>query len=211
MPSSKIQFLLDDNEKVIWEGRPDIVTYALRHWPLYLGIIIFCFPTMVTGIALLLAAPQMEAPSFFYLIIYILIFHPLFFFMIAFVSRLIQWRYVRYAITDKRIYIESGMIGRDIKTVEFSQIVSPMVNVGLIEKLRGKGTIDLTTETFRGRHGRTGIRVSAALSSISEPYDIFKMIKKMTLDIRTDEQFPNAMRPDTNPGYNTDYRGPFNG
>lgn len=200
---------MDDNEKIIWEDHPDILPYLLNYWPLYLGIAVFCFPTFISGIAALWAAFQMDAPPFGYLIIFIMVFHPVLFLLIAVIARAVQWRYVRYAITEKRIYMESGMIGRDVSTVEFSQIQTPMVNVGLIEKLRGKGTVNLTTETYTGRYGRTGVRVSAALKSISNPYGVFKMIKKMSLDIRTDEQYPNAMRPDTNPGYNTEYNGPF--
>lgn len=209
MSDSKLQFLLDDNEQILWEDRPDILSFLLKCCPVCLGIMIFCFPAFISGVAMLWASSQMETPALGYVFIFYMVFHPFLFMFLSCCIRAIKWRYVRYAITSKRIYMESGIIGRDIRTVEFSQIQSPLVNVGLIEKLRSKGTINLTTELFTGRHGRTGTRVSSALMSISDPYEVFKMIKKMSLDIRTDEQFPNAMRPDNNPGYNTSYDGPY--
>ena len=33
-----------------------------------------------------------------------------------------------------------------------------------------------------------------------------KDIQKIILDMQTDMEFPNAYRPETNPGYHTDYR-----
>ena len=44
-----------------------------------------------------------------------------------------------------------------------------------------------------------------SFSNISNPYDIFKKVKEVMVDIKTDYNYPNALRPDTNPGYKTKY------
>jgi len=46
---------------------------------------------------------------------------------------------------------------------------------------------------------------AGALLHVSDPYGVFKRIKQMSLDIQTDISYPNAMRPEENPGYNTKY------
>ena len=41
---------------------------------------------------------------------------------------------------------------------------------------------------------------------IDEPYAVFKRIKEVSVDIKTDWNYPNAMRPGVNPGYPTRYQ-----
>jgi hypothetical protein len=41
--------------------------------------------------------------------------------------------------------------------------------------------------------------------AIPNPYDVFKQLKKTAVDIKTDFNYPNAFRPEKNPGYNTKY------
>jgi len=42
-------------------------------------------------------------------------------------------------------------------------------------------------------------------SNIENVYEVFKQVKKVMVDIKTDYNYPNAKRPPTNPGYNTKY------
>ena len=112
-----------------------------------------------------------------------------------------------YAITDKRIIIQSGIIGRDFKIVDFDQISNAEVNVGLIDKLFGddSGSISISTAgTFTyGKHGP--IHTPRGLSNISKPYSVFKFFKKVSHDVKTDINFPNKYRPKKNLGYNPKY------
>jgi hypothetical protein len=43
--------------------------------------------------------------------------------------------------------------------------------------------------------------------AIENPYAVFKQLKQVSMDIRTDIQYPNQYRPEDNPGYKTKYRG----
>lgn len=122
------------------------------------------------------------------------------------IYRLINWKHINYVITEKRVYIETGIIGRDVKTVAFTDIHEPEVHVGLIEKLRNCGSINLTPYSgYRNSDNRNYV-TRGRMSHISEPYVVYKLIKQMTLDISSDMEYPNALRPEENPGYNTDYR-----
>ena len=48
---------------------------------------------------------------------------------------------------------------------------------------------------------------SSAFLDVENAYDIYSKIQKIVLDIQTDIEYPNALRPDENPGYNTKYNG----
>ena len=44
---------------------------------------------------------------------------------------------------------------------------------------------------------------SNTIQSIYEPYAVFKRLKETSHDVKSDIEYPNAMRPAHNPGYNT--------
>ena len=48
---------------------------------------------------------------------------------------------------------------------------------------------------------------SVKLSSISNYAETYGLIQQLQTDIYTDVMYPNALRPDENPGYNTKYKG----
>jgi len=111
-----------------------------------------------------------------------------------------------YAITNKRVIIQTGVIGRDFKMVDFDQITNAEVNVGLFDKIFGgsSGSIIISTAgTFvEGNHGP--MSKPYTLSNIENPYEVFKFFKKVSHAVKTDVHYPNQYRPKKNPGYTTD-------
>ena len=123
---------------------------------------------------------------------------------------LLVWRYTQYAITTKRVILESGVIGRDFRTVDFDQLANVEVNVGLVDRLFGTGSILMYTAggAWEQPYSRRGGSVTApSFSHIKNPYNVFKFFKKVSFDVKTDELYPNKYRPDVNPGYDTKYTG----
>jgi membrane protein YdbS with pleckstrin-like domain len=106
-----------------------------------------------------------------------------------------------YAVTNKRLLMRSGFFGIDFKAIDFDKIVNVEVNVGPIENLFGVGTIQAYSGSASDGKGRIYDRFIA----IENPYEVFKQIKQVSVDIKTDWNYPNAMRPAGNPGYNTKY------
>ena len=45
-----------------------------------------------------------------------------------------------------------------------------------------------------------------ALRFVEKPYEVYKQIQQTAMDITTDRQFPNQLRPQENPGYQTRYK-----
>lgn len=124
-------------------------------------------------------------------------------FIIMPIRRIIESFKVNYYVTDLRVYIESGIIGRDIQNIEYREISKLNVNVGILGKLFNRGTIALTPDkNYSDGDGSYTVR-GIRLIGVEKPYELYKLIKNNSLDVTTDQQYPNAYRPDKNPGYNT--------
>jgi len=65
----------------------------------------------------------------------------------------------------------------------------------------GVGDIYLSLEGFTSK----GHPIMSSIVDIEEPQKAFKIIQQAVLDIQTDIHYPNALRPETNPGYKTEY------
>ena len=105
-----------------------------------------------------------------------------------------QYKNLEYAFTNKRIIIKSGIIGIDIKSLYYSEIDSFNLKVGLIDKILKVGDIYISS--------KSGAQV---LYDIENPYILTQKLQQIVVDIKTDIQFPNNLRPETNDGYNTKF------
>lgn len=208
-------YFIDDNEKILWEGRPSKLIYFFSGFNLFAVIFLIIWASMVMTISRQ-AVPITgelgkitETNSFgrsfgtFALIPYIMIFAVLIIFVFIPIKKVIESFKVRYYVTDLRIYIESGIIGKDIQNIEYREIDKLNVNVGLLGKMMNRGTISLTPDRNYSDGDGSYVRSGFKLIGVEKPYELFNIIKKNALDVTTDQQYPNAYRPDRNSGYNT--------
>ena len=200
--------VLDKNEKVFWEGKP-------KFWPFLLGgsiittifglfWMVFLIPFIVIA-GINIAQGGLSGWGIFLLphfwIGIILVFGiPIY--------QILVYKHVYYAITNKQVLFQKGLIGRDFEMVDFDQVTNAEVNVGVFDKLFGGGNsgsilISTAGSITYGRHGP--VQKPYTLRNIENPYDVFKFFKKVSHAVKTDIQYPNKYRPKKNPGYGTDY------
>jgi hypothetical protein len=96
----------------------------------------------------------------------------------------------------------SGFWGTDFKTVDYDKISDMEVNVNPVENMFSVGTI----QAFSGRTTSKGAKIYDRFIAIANPYEVFKRIKEVSVDIKTDWNYPNALRPEGNPGYPMKYK-----
>lgn len=113
---------------------------------------------------------------------------------------------VEYALADRRVYHSSGIFGTDVSSLELREISNLAVSVNPVENLLGLGTIRLTPDTGTGSGRRRRTVAGYRLKHIKDPYALYNRIKKVSLDVSTDQLYPNAYRPDENSGYRTEYK-----
>lgn len=117
-----------------------------------------------------------------------------------------RWKNTKYYITDKRIIIQTGIVGASYETIYYKDIKNINLKIGVIDKILGVG--DIYIDTGAVMTTKNGTRsVNSIILDIENPYEIYPKLQKIVLDIQADIEFPNAYRPSENLGYNTEYRG----
>lgn len=117
-----------------------------------------------------------------------------------------KWKNTKYYVTDKRIIIQTGIIGASYDTIYYKDIKNVSLKVGIIDKLLKVGDIYIDTGNTTFTNNGTK-KILMTILDVENPYEIYGKLQKIVLDIQSDIEFPNAYRPSENPGYNTKYKG----
>jgi membrane protein YdbS with pleckstrin-like domain len=120
-------------------------------------------------------------------------------------NKILSYQNTFYAYSNRRVIMRTGFWGIDYKIIDYDKISDIEVRVNVIEKIFNVGTVQF----FSGRTQKSEDDIKKLYDrweAIRNPYDVFKMVKQISVDIKTDYNYPNALRPDSNPGYNTKYK-----
>ena len=199
----EFEAIKDVDESILWIGKPAYVPYLAQGIPfLLIGLVWLAFDSMfILG----MMSNGLGGMGGFITIFMLFHLFPFWGSLLNMVRLMLVYRNVRYAITTKRVMLRSGFFGIDFKAVDFDKIQNLEVNVGPLEKMYNVGSIRI----FSGEaaHTKNGMRsLYDVFKAIPEPYAVFKQLKQVSMDIRTDMNYPNQMRPDENPGYKTTYK-----
>lgn len=202
--------ILNQDEKVIWEGQPQRLPFILPN-----------IVSMLLGIAFIvfglvwISFTSSDAPWFFSAFAVVPILIGLSMAVLNPLYKVFLYNHVWYVITDKRIIFQSGIIGRDFDYVDYDKVESATVNVGIIDKLFGKNSGSLAiyanrlvSNTTTDQYGRTSTSTSNVpfvLSHVTDPYKVFELFKNISFNVKADINYPNALRPKTDGGYQTEY------
>ena len=207
-----IDKIIDDNENILWRGKPNAFLYIIGNPSIYLIALIwglfdfffissffreFSFMNGFFG--------EFSFMNGFFIIFFMFHLFPVWFAILMPIYRILNYGTIEYAITDKRVYISQGFFGRDVNNYEHRELTNLKVNVNFMENIKGLGTIILA---YNGEEGNSSYSFKAdnnKFISIEDPYGVYKLLKKVSLDVATDQAYPNAYRPEENTGYNTKY------
>ncbi len=191
-----ISAVLTAGESVIWSGKPKKGAFIINRiltmapfaiiWLCVDGGIIYSF--LNDGFA------GVGSMGIFMLGFFALHLMPVWIWLGNILSAKKVWDNTEYAMTNKRIIIQSGFVGMDYQSIFYNDINNVHLRVGLTDKMLGVG--DIYLDTAQGKK---------IFLDIENTYSVYPMIQRTVVDIKTDVQYPNALRPDTNPGYTTQY------
>lgn len=199
------------NETILWYGKPKAFPYVIGSpffyvFAFFWGAFDFFFIKLFLagGIASETANEPFQTVPFKYILIIFFAAHltPVWIAIFMPFVRMIAVKNIEYMVTDLRVYLVSGIFGKDITNIEYREIKDLTVNVNPIEHFCRCGTIVLTPDRSSSSRSGSSTRGRRILH-VSEPYDLYNTIKQLSLDVTTDQQFPNAYRPEENPGYQT--------
>jgi membrane protein YdbS with pleckstrin-like domain len=202
----KFRDILDRDEMILWSGTPNFKTYMLSGVPFLVcgmlwGLLDLGFIMAIAFIGT--PGPAETGPLLFFIVpFFALHLFPCWGSVVYMFWLWLSHKNVFYAFSNKRILLRSGVFGTDYQIIDYDKIRDIQVNVGPMEKLCGVGSILFNTGDV-GHKGRPRLK---RFYGIENPYDVFRQLKEVSVDVKTDWNYPNANRPEANPGYRTEYR-----
>lgn len=194
-----LQDILMPGETVFWQGRPHKFSFIVKSviGLVPLALIFLAFDSMFIKSFLRTEVPK---EMLIFLVIFFA-FHllPVWLCISKLLTSSIAHKNIIYAITDRRIISRSGVAGIDFTSIDYVDISNITVNVSPLEHIFSVGSLLFSTNS--------GVKLS--FIGIENPYEVYKQVNKIFVDIKSDTYYPNAKRPEENPGYNTKYNGRF--
>ena len=177
-----VQTILENNEQVEWEGKQDGASaVAAGFFGLVIlaaiGAFVYFIGTSTTGTCKVngVVSPMEEcnkvAHYFSYGLWVLAVLTPFF----------AYWRQkvTSYFITNKRLIIKSGFVGADLITLYYDQVRNIFVNVGILGKILGTGSIMIDTGKTRvNNKGTHNDIVYDRFDNIKKPYETYKILQE---------------------------------
>lgn len=188
-----IGFILGENEEILWEGKPEKRAYVLNK---SLAMMPFALIWLLFDSVFVVMAFKLNAPVIARVIICAFVCVHLIPFWLWLSNVLTSGRRhknTKYALTTHRILIKTGLVGVDVQSISYKDVQNVNLKIGAVDRMLKVGDLYFACNT-RGQN---------VFFDIPNPYEVYKIAQKIVTDIQTDIAFPNAYRPETNPGYNT--------
>ena len=184
-------------EEIIWSGKPKKSAFIINKILIMLPFALFWLLIDLSFIIPLISAE--DNAQILWFIIPFFAFHlmPVWIWLSNVLTANKKWKNTEYAVTNKRIIIMSGFIGMNCESIYYKDIENVELRISVIDKLLKVGDIYFDSK----------VQGQVAFLDIQNPYEIYPQLQKIVLDIQTDIEFPNNLRPKENDGYNTKYNG----
>lgn len=199
MKQNSVEDILTEGETILQRLKPNrkvlILESIFKGLPFTL--LWLCFDVAFIVIMIVTGAFK-EEPNLLWFIIPFFASHllPVWIYFTSLFKSVAGAKNIEYVFTDKRIIIRSGVIGIDFKCIFYSDVEGINCKVGIFDRMFKVGDIYIKA-----------LDQSAVLMNIERPYFFLSKLQKITLDIKTDINYPNDLRPGENHGYNTKYKG----
>ena len=193
-----VKNILQEGEEILWQGTPYKKAFVLEPFLRFMPIALFWLAIDVVMIVVMFKfvfAQNFENPMKYIMIpFFILHLMPVWIWVGSLIKKSLEHKNVEYVVTNRRIVIRRGIIGIDFLSLFYSDVEGVTVRVSFLDRLFKVGDLYIVAK-----------QTKAMISDIKDPYSVYQLIQKVSLDMRTDISYPNAFRPEANPGYTTSY------
>ena len=191
--------VLDHDEQVLWVGNPTVIPFLMSGLPfLMLGLIWGA----IDYFGFIKHIGTAKEPALGFMVpFFALHLLPVWLGVGNMLRLCLVFGNTCYAFTNKRILLRTGFWGIDFKSIDFDRLQEIEVTVNPIENMLGVGSLKM----FSGGIAAKGAPTFNFFIGIEKPYEVYKQLKTVTVDVKTDWNYPNALRPEQNKGYKTGY------
>ena len=192
--------ILSSGEHILWSGKPKKNAFVTAHsfTLMPIAVIWFCLDSQVFPDIFSASGIQWFLVGFFALHL-----APVWIWLGSVITAPKRWRNTNYYVTNRRIIIQGGFLATNEKSLFYKDIRSVQSKVGIFDKLFGTGTIVFNSEMMTNNNNKA---TPPSFQYLEDAQQIYARIQRTVLDMQTDMEFPNAYRPEDNPGYKTDYK-----
>ena len=198
--------ILMDGENVLWDGKPNKKSFVWQK------IMNGAMVALIWGgfdffmLSFILKMGEIDKGVMIFLIAFFGIhLIPVWMWLANVVTANKIWKNMYYIVTDRRIIFQFGLIAEEYNSLYYKDITNVSLKIGVFDKIFNTGDIILANANANANN--TTISRNSSIIDIENPREIYKKIQKIALDIQTDIHYPNALRPDTNEGFKTKYKG----
>lgn len=202
-----LSIMIGKDEKVLWFAKPNkkcfilesifnpLLPIALIWGAIDFGVIGFVATQGKTG----------SSEMLFMLAFFALHLMPVWMYLGGVLMTAQKYKNTAYIITTKAIYVSSGVLTKNQEMKPFAELSHINIHRGIFDQWLGVGDVVSLCEhsgySSSHSHSKNGITIC----DIPDYEKVFKMVKELQTDIYSDTMYPNALRPENNPGYNTQY------
>ena len=199
--------LVKSNEQIMWEGKPNKATTVLEGIfnPMLIFALIWAALDITVIVGVLTGTGESGLLAF---IIPFMMIHmmPVWIYLIGVLTVFFKWKNTYYMITTHGLYISGGVFAFNYEMKPWTDIGHIKIHQGVFDRMFGVGDVVFICNHS---HSNSNSHSSGSMNirNIPDFQQVFKIVNNLQTDVYADTMYPNAMRPDTNPGYNTQYTG----
>ena len=209
----KLRNQVGAGEQIIWEGRKGTKVSILEGIfnPMLIFAAIWLLFDMVFIIAsfgsMFMVGERIQGGNILYaggMVAFFLIhLMPVWLYLFGVLTAGLKAKHTEYLITDKGIYIQSGIFTTTTEMKPFADLSHVTVRQGVFDKMCGTGDVitvcnHVSTTSNGHSHGMN-------IENITDYERVFNIVKEYQEAIYSDTMYPNDLRPRENHGYNTRY------
>lgn len=205
-----LESMIGKNENILWRGKPDKKCFILE------GIFNPMLPFAVIWLVIDLFVmgqmiPESGGMGLFVAGFFLLHMIPVWIYLFGVFAVFLKYKHTEYVVTDKAIYTTGGIISVQFNTKPFAEMSRVNIHRGIFDQLIGVGDVligsEMATNYYTSNSSSFAGAFGIKIEDIREYEYVFKMIKELQEDVYSDTMYPNALRPEENFGYRTQYRG----
>lgn len=195
------KLVLGEGEEVLWEGKPKkgafIATKSLTMFPIAIIWLMLDLGFIASSI--------MEGEMLFFIIpFFTLHLMPVWIWLANVLTASRRYKNTGYYVTNRRIIIQHGFFAVNEVSLFYKDLQNVQMKVGFVDKIFHVGDICFDSGI---RYDSSGNKQNEfVFEELEDVQEVYARIQKIILDMQTDIEYPNDLRPKNNSGYNTQYR-----
>ncbi|MBR6564206.1 MAG: PH domain-containing protein [Clostridia bacterium] len=188
---------LNISEYILWQGQPKKKPFIAKRTFVMMPIAIVWLIFDSSAIAAAIA----EGGSFLFIFLPFMALHliPVWIWLANIISARRIWKNTTYYITNHRIIIQNGFFAINETSIFYKDLKDVKLKIGIFNKFSHTGDVLLNATSGDSNS-------SDSFEFLKDAQDVYERLQKIIFNIQTDIEYPNALRPKDNPGYNTNYK-----